>query len=227
MPRLVLNWTCAMVLATLAACSMVAPSEPRVDVLDYLIGPPALWPRHGEPNHHQHQNLEADRVCWTKYTLGWSFECWRWDSDWIYHVVDHAIDGRRWEHYTFSDGRWMPRWIAPGKVWELDVIGNEIRWFDAECTPLAPRPFPYRVRAWLAGPMDAGGDLGVRDTLLFEYTPDVLNAPLLAVERFRFAKGAGWFEWERADGARVTFNQLGGVARPPTPWCRRDFEAGP
>ena len=37
-----------------------------------------------------------------------------------------------------------------------------------------------------------------------------------------FAKGAGWFAWERADGVRVTFNQLGGVARPLTPWCRRD-----
>jgi hypothetical protein len=106
----------------------------------------------------------------------------------VRHEVDHGIDRRRWEHYTFSDGRWMPRFVVPGKVWELDVIGNEIRWFDAECTPLAPRPFSYRVRAWLAGPMDAGGDLGVRDTLLFEYTPDVLNAPLLAVERFRFAK---------------------------------------
>jgi hypothetical protein len=193
-----------------------------VDVLDYVIGLPDMWPRHGDPNHHQHQTVEPQRVCWNKYTLPWSFECWRWDATFIYHDVDHAIDGaRRWEFYQFDDGIWLPRRIASGEVWSREV-NTSIRWFDAACQPLEPRPVAYRVRAWLAGPMDAGGDLGVRETLLLEYLPN-LDVPLSA-ERFSFAKGAGWYAWERGD-TRVTFNRLGGVARQPSPLCERDFSA--
>jgi hypothetical protein len=209
-----------------AACATPAsPPRPAAaeDVLDYVVGASALWPRHGDPNHHQHQNLEPSRVCWTKYTLGWSFECWRWDEAYVYHQVDHAIDGaRRWEFYTFSDGRWLPRRMTPGVVWTLDVA-NEVHWYDADCAPLPPRPATYRVRAWLAGALDAGGDLGRRDVLMLEYQPDASNGSPDSIEHFYFAKGAGWYRWTRG-AAGVTFNRLGGVARPPTPLCARDFQ---
>jgi hypothetical protein len=213
----------AVVWAAGCARAPAAPSAaaPVVDVLDYVIGPPGMWPRHGEVNHHQHQTLQTNRVCWNKYTLPWSFECWRWDDNAIYHDVDHAIDGaRRWEFYQFEDGRWLPRWIRPGEMWSLEVH-TSIHWFNAACEPLEPQAVAYRVRAWLEGPVDAGGDLGVRDTLLLEYTPNL--AQPLSAERFSFAKGAGWYAWERGDGARVTFNRLGGVARQPSPLCERDF----
>jgi hypothetical protein len=212
---LVASWT--------AACaSHLAPTRASVDVLDFLVGDFALWPRYGDQ--HQHQIREMDRVCWTKYTLGWSFECWRWDDEWIYHEVDHAIDGnRRWEHYTFSDGRWLPRWLAPGEVWELDVAENRIRWVDAACEPQPERAFPYRVRAWMQPAFDAGGDLGTRDVVILEYQPDPAHAAAGTMERFYLARGAGWFLWTRADGVRIAFNRLGGVARPRTPWCARDF----
>lgn len=209
-----------------AGCTQ-APSTPStsalatVDVLDYVIGPPEMWPRHGNPNHHQNQTVEGNRVCWNKYTLPWSYECWRWDANVIYHDVDHAIDGaRRWEFYRFDDGRWMPRWIRAGEVWTQDV-STSIHWFDSACEPLDPRPAAYRVRVYLAGPMDAGGDLGMRDTLMLEYTPN-LEQPM-EPERFFFAKGAGWYKWERGDGAGVTFNLLGGVVKHPSPLCERDF----
>src|SRR5688572_5478905 len=88
----------------LAACA-TAPSDATIDVLDYVLGAPETWPRFGPTNHHQHQTIVGDRVFWTKYTLGWSYEAWRWDEAYVYHAVDHAIDGnRRWEHYIFSDG---------------------------------------------------------------------------------------------------------------------------
>jgi hypothetical protein len=103
--------------------------------------------RFGPTNHHQHQNLESDRACWTKYTLGWSYECWRWDDHYLYHAVDHAIDGaRRWEFYVFTDGRWMPRRLRKDETWTLELLDNRLTWYDAQCKPAAaagrsvPRP---------------------------------------------------------------------------------------
>lgn len=214
-----------LLLLALTACTPFAPSAPTVDVLDFVVGDAALWPRHGSQHQHQNVNPARREVTWTKYTLAWSFETWRWDDTWVYHVVDHAIDGnRRWEHYTFSDGRWLPRQL-PASGWSLDVGDNQIHWFDAACRPHPARPFPYRLRAWLEPNADAGGDLGVRDTLVLEYDPSY-GAAADAVERFYFAKGAGWFRWSRADGAVVTFNRLGGVAREPTTWCNEGQDAG-
>ena len=211
-----LVWTSSCVQPPAAPSASAA----TVDVLDYVIGAPDMWPRHGDPSHHQNQTVESNRVCWNKYTLPWSYECWRWDGKAIYHDVDHAIDGaRRWEFYRFDDGTWLPRQIRPGEVWSMDVQ-TSVHWFNAACEPLAPYPASYRVRAWIDGAKDAGGDLGIRDTLVLEYTP---NLDATVVERFLFAKGAGWYAWERSDGARVTFNRLGGVVKHPSPLCERDF----
>ena len=211
-----LVWTASCVQPPAAPSASVA----TVDVLGYVIGAPEMWPRHGDPSHHQNQTVESNRVCWNKYTLPWSYECWRWDGKAIYHDVDHAIDGaRRWEFYRFDDGTWLPRQIRPGEVWSMDVQ-TSVHWFNAACEPLAPYPASYRVRAWIDGPKDAGGDLGIRDTLVLEYTP---NLDATVVERFLFGKGAGWYAWERSDGARVTFNRLGGVVKHPSPLCERDF----
>ena len=51
----------AIVLAALAmqACA-TAPSVETIDTLGYIIGAPETWPRHGLPNHYQHQNVDAD-----------------------------------------------------------------------------------------------------------------------------------------------------------------------
>jgi hypothetical protein len=208
-----------------AACAdaPVAPAPQPIDVLDFVVGDAALWPRFG--NQHQHQVAGPSRVCWTKYTLPWMYECWRWDAQWIYHEVDHGIDDRRWEHYMFSDGRWLPRQLVPGQTFELIVAGNRITWVDADCVAQPERPAPYRVRAWYEARFDAGGDLGVRDVVVLEYQPDPANAPAGTAEHFYFARGGGWFLWTRGE-ARVVFNQIGGVVRQPAPLCRADFEGG-
>ena len=131
------------------ACATAPSNTATIDVLDYVVGAPDTWPRFGPTNHHQHQNLESDRACWTKYTLGWSYECWRWDDDYVYHAVDHAIDGaRRWEFYVFSDGRWMPRRLRDGETWTLEILDNRLTWYDAQCNPLPQQAAPYRVRLW-------------------------------------------------------------------------------
>lgn len=215
---------------TLAACSHTLAPSPApaagttVDVLDFILGDPALWPRHGNQNQHQVVDTAQRQITWTKYTLGWSFETWRWDNEWVYHVVDHAIDGRRWWHYTFSDGRWLPRRL-PANGWSLDLPNNRVRWVDGSCQPLPEQAAPYRLRAWVDTKVDAGGDLGVRDTLVLEYDPSFGTSPA-AVERFSFARGAGWHRWSRADGAVVTFNRVGGVSREPTTWCNEGQDAG-
>ena len=214
----------ALALLAMVACVTAPSSGESIDVLDYVLGKADTWPRHGAPNHHQHQNIEGDRVCWTKYTLPWSYECWRWDDAYIYHAVDHAVDGnRRWEHYVFSDGRWLPRRLVKGEIWSLDLLDNRLTWFDAACNRADERPAPYRVRAWYEGLVDAGGDLGIRDVLVLSYQPDPDHAGPSTGEHFYFAKGAGWYRWTRGS-ADVWFNQIGGVARPPTPLCAKDFQ---
>src|SRR5262249_55261458 len=93
--------------------SMAASDERRIDVLDYVIGDAGLWPRRG--SHGQNQIVDRGRqeVCWTKYGNPRRFECWRWDDQFVYHAVDHALDGDSEESYTLTDGRWMPRFIGP------------------------------------------------------------------------------------------------------------------
>jgi hypothetical protein len=210
-----------------ASCASESPTTPSaspaatVDTLDFIIGDPGLWPRLGDQ--HQHQTVSGSHVCWNKYSLVWMFECWRWDEQWIYHEVDHGIDARRWEHYTLSDGRWLPRRLTPGTVWSLDVNDNRVRWVNADCEPQPERSMPYRMSAHFEPAFDAGGDLGVRETLVLEYQPDPEHAGSGTRESFYFAKGAGWFMWTRSDGVRVAFNRLGGAVRQPTPWCARDF----
>src|SRR5215208_4888015 len=123
-----MKWIPAIAAAALLAASCgrspIAPSRQSVDVLDFVIGDEALWPRMGDQ--HQHQIVKPGRVCWTKYTLRWMFECWRWDD------------------YTFSDGRWLPRRLEPGTAWSLDLPDNRITWVDAECVAQPERSAPYR-----------------------------------------------------------------------------------
>jgi hypothetical protein len=155
---------------------------------------------------HQVADFAKREVCWAKHANPRFFECWRWDDDYVYHVVDHAVDGNTGVSYRFEDGRWMPRFLTG--EWRLDVT-TRIVWFDPSCGVDENRsgPFRYHQRAWLEPARDAGGDLGVRDTLVLEYAPeDPAGGPTVA-EHFYFARGAGWYEWRRGD-ARRAFNRL-------------------
>ncbi|HKB14298.1 MAG TPA: hypothetical protein VKD69_26715 [Vicinamibacterales bacterium] len=219
-------------LLLVAGCSGPAAPSSRtagaaIDVLDYLIGDAATWPRRG--SHGQNQIVDRGRqeVCWTKYGNPRRFECWRWDDQFVYHAVDHALDGDSEESYTLTDGRWMPRFIAPAASaaapWTLDVAANRLVWFDAACRVDDSRShlFPYRLRAWIEPNVDGGGDIGVRETLVFEYEPYDPASPRAGnVERFFFARDAGWCRWQR-DGFVDLFNRIGGPATQMnrSVWC--------
>lgn len=195
-----------------------------VDVLEFLIGDAALWPRVG--NHYSNQVVDWSRreVCWVKYANPRRFECWRWDDIYVYHATDNAVDGDTGESYHFTDGRWLPRHLSTngGLEWTMDVPENRLIWFSPECAIDSTRShdFPYRQRAWFEPQVDAGGDLGARDNLVLEYAPYDPATGQSNRERFHFARGAGWYRWER-DGVDLEFNRRGGPVVPMDRrvWC--------
>ncbi len=191
---------------------LTAPTHDAVDTLDFILGESSSWPRVGSQQ--QDQILEANRVCWVKYGDRTMFECWRWDQSWVYHEVDHGLDGHTGESYRFTDGRWLPRFL-PATGWSQDMADNHIRWFDAQCRmtehgeragmPLTGL-FPYRQTATVQG-----------DTLVLEYEP---HAPgqTGAVERFLFKRKMGWYRWESARGS-AWFDRPGGQSVGRSEWC--------
>jgi hypothetical protein len=204
-----------------APAAAPSPIEATVDVVDFLVGDPSLWPRIG--NHYSNQILDEARreVCWVKYANPQRFECWRWDEAFVYHAIDHAIDGDSGESYSFTDGRWLPRYLT--STWSLDARDNRTIWFAPSCQLDAGKsaPFPYRQRAWLEKGRDAGGDLGLRDTLVLEYAPYDPASGRSNPEYFYFARGAGWYEWQR-ENTDLIFNRRGGPIVPMNRavWCR-------
>jgi len=202
-------------LLALVCTSCVGPTSPsspsspsRIDVLPFLIGEAQLWPRRGDLSQNQVVDYARREVCWPKHTNPRFFECWRWDDDFVYHEVDHGVDGNTGVSYRFEDGRWMPRYFEPD--WRLDV-STQIVWFDPACGVDAVRsgPFRYHQRMWFEAARDGGGDLGTRDTLVLEYAPEDPAGGPSAPERFYFGRGAGWYEWSRGD-IRKRFNVVGG-----------------
>jgi hypothetical protein len=221
----------AVALLTLVVACCSHPSAPTpaansVDVLAYLIGDSASWPRLGSHGQNQVVDLARRELCWVKYGNSRRFECWRWDDEFIYHAIDHGLDGDSNESYMFSNGRWLARHLPANATaaapWTLDVTQNQLVWFDASChiDPTRSHAFPCRQRAWFELRRDAGSALGPRDTLVLEYQPyDPLGATGTA-EHYYLGLGVGWYEWERS-GFHDFFNRIGG---PNTPmeraaWC--------
>jgi hypothetical protein len=201
--------------------------SPTVDVLSYLIGDASVWPRSGSHAQNQIVDLARREVCWVKYGNPRRFECWRWDDRYIYHAVDHGLDGDSNESYMFSDGRWLDRFVAVTAIatapWSLDVAQNQLVWFDAAChiDPSRSHVFPYRQRAWFEPQRDAGGTLGRRDTLVLEYQPYDPGGSAGLAEHYYFGLGVGWYEWER-DGFVDFFNRTPGFNTPMdrSVWCQ-------
>ncbi len=203
---------CVASLAILcAACTN--PAGPaattiRLDVLQFLVGDAQLWPRHGDMSQSQVVDFGRREICWPKHTNPRFFECWRWDDSFVYHEVDHAVDGNTGVSYRFDDGRWMPRFFEG--TWRLDVA-TQIVWFDPACQVDRARsgPFRYHQRLWLEPARVGGGDIGTRDTLVLEYAPEDPAGGPTVPEYFYFGRGAGWYEWTRGS-VQIAFNRVGG-----------------
>jgi hypothetical protein len=217
--------TLAAATATCSSPTTPTDANATIDVLQFVIGDATLWPRVGSNSMNQIVAPDRREVCWVKYSNPRRFECWRWDDEFVYHETDNALDGNTGESYHFTDGRWLPRHVpvGSGQVWTLDLAGNHLTWFTAQCSVDAGRSglFPYRQRAWLETHVDAGGDLGVRDTLVLEYAPYDPASGRTNPERFYFAKGAGWYRWERGSSV-VQFVRVSGpsVGMNRDVWCQ-------
>jgi hypothetical protein len=213
--------------------SFASPTTPAsadtVDVLDFVIGAADKWPRRGDQAQHQVVDWNARQVCWVKYVNPSRFECWGWDEQWVYHLVDHALDGNTAESYRFTDGRWLPRTMPRSGEWTLPLPANRIRWFTESCVEVrgiqgirvddGPNLYPMSQRAWIEN-RDAGGDLGVRDVLILATASNAPGAAPNPPEKFYFARGAGWYRWESVRGSR-SFNRMGGPAVGLGPGCGR------
>jgi hypothetical protein len=203
-----------------------SPAPATVDVLPYLLGDAALWPRGGSHGQNQVVDLARREVCWVKYGNPRRFECWRWDDQYIYHAVDHGLDGDSNESYVLTNGRWLARFLPANATslmpWSMDVSQNDLVWFDAGChvDPARSHAFPYRQRAWFEPRRDAGPDLGRRDTLVLEYQPYDPGGAIGAAEHYYLALGAGWYEWERS-GFVDLFDRVRGFNAPidRSVWC--------
>jgi len=220
----------AVLVLAVASCShpvSPSPASASIDVLAYLLGDAALWPRNGSHGQNQIVDLARREVCWVKYGNPRRFECWRWDDQFIYHAVDHGLDGDSNESYMFTNGRWLARYlpatVTAAAPWTMDVSQNQLVWFDAACRVDASKshPFPYRQRAWFEPQRDAGSDLGRRDTLVLEYQPYDPVGAAGAAEHYYLALGAGWYEWERS-GFRDLFNRRATFNSPMdrSVWCQ-------
>jgi hypothetical protein len=219
----------AVVLSLSGCQSAASPSSSpaTVDVLSYLLGDASLWPRGGNHGQNQIVDLARREVCWVKYGNPRRFECWRWDDQFVYHAVDHGLDGDSNESYAFTDGRWLARYLpadlTASAPWALDVPQNQMIWFDGGCHVDAARShaFPYRQRAWFEPRRDAGGSLGLRDTLVLEYQPYDPIGAASAAEHYYLGLRAGWYEWERS-GFHDFFNRLSGfnVSMDRSVWCQ-------
>ena len=203
-----------------AACAHrpIGPAAPTVDVLDFILGDASTWPRTGTQAQDQGVDVDRREVCWVKYARPSAFECWRWDDTFVYHEIDHAVDGRPGASYRFSDGRWLPRRLPLDGNWTMDLLRNTITMYDAACAASPPALFPYRVTTHLEPEQFVSPDLGRRAVLVLEYAPHASGAPAAEPETFKFAYGAGWFAWSSIRGA-ARFDRVGGPSRSRMSFC--------
>ena len=149
-----------VVLLLCTSCSSpAAPATPQasVDVLSYLLGDPALWPRRGSHGQNQIVDFTRREVCWVKYGNPRRFECWRWDDRFIYHAVDHGLDGDSNESYLLTDGRWRATSRpAPPPRLRGPSTSPRISWSGSTRRAVSTRHAPMRSRTGSA-PGSSGG----------------------------------------------------------------------
>jgi hypothetical protein len=214
----------------------VSPAMPwtgtrPIDVLPFLIGDDARWPRHG--SHEMDRRWDGRHLWWIKFGHADHWEHWELIGDAFYLREDRSQSGAG--DYSFHPGCWFPRYMTLGQ--RIDARDNKIQEYEPETCAIKPstRAFPYAVRflqAWTR--ISLGGDIGVLDghgapiAILLEYDPgddrDTRETGL-------YALGWGLVRWQaisQADADKdavlneTTFNLLGGTPDlVPTHGCYR------
>ena len=200
-----------------------------IDILPFLIGDDAHWPRHG--SHEMDRRWDGRTLWWIKFGHADHWERWELVDDHFYLREDRSQSGAG--DYSFHPGRWFPRHMTLGQ--RHDAPDNVIQEYDPQTCAIKPstRVFPYGVRllqAWTR--ISLGGDIGVLDghgepvAILLEYDPGDQHDTR---ETGLYARGWGLVRWQaisQQDANKdavlneTTFNLLGGTAGlVPTPGC--------
>lgn len=139
------------------------------------------------------------------------YELHTWDDQYIYLKEDRTFLSV--PSTTFSDGRWMKRYMKVGETININSA-NIFQLYDQtlsnlKCTKrinaavidtsgktlegqtAISGPFTYRMMLEKHDPaFDIGGDLGIQDVIIVKY--EYGNA----FERFYYSKEWGWIKWE-------------------------------
>jgi hypothetical protein len=203
----------------------------RIDLLPFLIGDDARWPRHG--SHEMDRLWDGRHLWWIKFGHPDHWEHWELNGDAFYLREDRSQSGAG--DYSFHPGRWFPRSMTVGQ--SVAAPDNVIQEYKPETCEIKPssRVFPYAVRllqAWSR--ISLGGDIGVLDghgapvAILLEYDP---GGDRDTRETGLYALGWGLVRWQAisqadADKDKVlnetSFTLLGGTrGLVPTPGCYR------
>ena len=162
--------------------------------------------------------MGAREICWVKYELV-DVRVLGWDDEWVYHRVDHGLDG--------NTGRVVPihrRPLAAAQDADVGRMGDRAPQQPhqvvhgvvhrgpasrASRVDDGPNLYPMSQRAWIET-RDAGA-LGVRDVLILASASHAPGAAPGVPERFYFARGAGWCGGT-ACADRRSFDRIGGPA---------------
>src|SRR5438034_703426 len=135
----------AALLPLIACSSPVAPkaSQATVDVLSYLVGDAALWPRVGSHSQNQIVDLARREVCWVKYANARRFDAGpdlgqRDTLLFEYEPYDPAApQPGAHERFSMALGAGWYRWERSGFVDMFNRLGgpavamNRAAWCDA------------------------------------------------------------------------------------------------
>lgn len=230
------SWLVALLTMTGGAVTGVAAQDVSLpwtgtlplDLLPFLVGDNARWPRHG--SHDMDQRWDGRDLWLIKFGHPDHWEHWILDGDSFYLQEDRSQSGAG--DYSFHPGRWFPRTMSLGQ--SIDAPDNVIQEYDPQTCAIKPatRTFPYRLRflqAWTR--ISLGGDIGTLDghgaavAVLLEYNP---GGDRDTRETGLYALGWGIVRWQDISEAtgevlnETTFNVLGGVAGlTPTQGCYR------
>src|SRR5690349_2320306 len=144
-------WLIALLLFTPQPTRVAAPIEwhgtEAIDLLPFIVGDDARWPRHG--THDLDRRWDGHDLWWIKFGHPDHWEHWVLDGDAFYLREDRSQSGAG--DYSFHPGVWFPRRMTLHQ--KIDAPDNVIQEYDPRTCAIKPstRVFPYRLRllqAW-------------------------------------------------------------------------------
>jgi hypothetical protein len=202
--------------ATLSPTAATATPRPGdIDTLSYFIN---THHKALAGTHSYSQTVKGNKI----YNVKWdsdAYEMYTYDSKYIYLKEDHSGGTAANGSYTFSDGRWMKRYMAVGDSIRLARnMWTEFNVGTSSCSFSGGGYMPYENTLIAHYPhYGLGGNLGHQDVIVLQY--DYRWGLGVDYERDYYAKGYGLVKWQLYENNQVTqtsiFNKI--TKSAPTP----------